>query len=152
MPPQSQMGAIDGVTRNKIINASPLVGKYDEPENPESAAEIIQQKADTKAAETAAAEEAKIAQKQQEMADRAAEKAANEQAKLAENERIAAEKAAAKAESDRIKAEEKRRAQAERDAKKVKSKADRFLGNVIGSAGSAIGRKITDKILKDLFK
>ncbi|MBQ8156288.1 DUF853 family protein [Candidatus Saccharibacteria bacterium] len=152
LPPQSQMGAIDGVTRNKIINASPLVGKYDEPENPESAAEIIQQKADTKAAETAAAEEAKIAQKQQEMADRAAEKAANEQAKLAEKERIAAEKAAAKAESDRIKAEEKRRAQAERDAKKVKSKADRFLGNVIGSAGSAIGRKITDKILKDLFK
>lgn len=152
LPPQSQMGAIDGVTRNKIINASPLVGKYDEPENPESAAEIIQQKADTKAAETVAAEEAKIAQKQQEMADRAAEKAANEQAKLAEKERIAAEKAAAKAESDRIKAEEKRRAQAERDAKKVKSKADRFLGNVIGSAGSAIGRKITDKILKDLFK
>lgn len=152
LPPQSQMGAIDGVTRNKIINASPLVGKYDEPEDPESAAEIIQQKADTKAAETAAAEEAKIAQKQQEMADRAAEKAANEQAKLAEKERIAAEKAAAKAESDRIKAEEKRRAQAERDAKKVKSKADRFLGNVIGSAGSAIGRKITDKILKDLFK
>ena len=152
LPPQSQMGAIDGVARNKIINASPLVGKYDEPENPESAAEIIQQKADTKAAETAAAEEAKIAQKQQEMADRAAEKAANEQAKLAEKERIAAEKAAAKAESDRIKAEEKRRAQAERDAKKVKSKADRFLGNVIGSAGSAIGRKITDKILKDLFK
>ena len=156
LPPQSMMGAIDGITRNKIINASPLVGKYDEALDAESAAEIIQQKADTKAAETAAREEAEIARKQQEMADRAAEKAANEQAKLAEKERIAAQKAAEKAEAVRVREEEKRRAQAEREAEKakkqVKSKADRFLGNVIGSAGSAIGRKITNKIFKDLFK
>ena len=75
---------------------------------------------------------------------------------MAEKERIAAQKALEKAEAERIKAEEKRRAQAEREAnktkKQVKSKTDRFLGNVIGSAGSAIGRKITDKILKDIFK
>ena len=156
LPPQSMMGAIDGITRNKIINASPLVGKYDEALDAESAAEIIQQKADTKAAEAAAREEAEIARKQQEMADRAAEKAANEQAKLAEKERIAAQKAAEKAEAVRVREEEKRRAQAEREAEKakkqVKSKADRFLGNVIGSAGSAIGRKITNKIFKDIFK
>ena len=156
LPPQSMMGAIDGITRNKIINASPLVGKYDEALDAESAAEIIQQKADTKAAETAAREEAEIARKQQEMADRAAEKAANEQAKLAEKERIAAQKAAEKAEAVRVREEEKRRAQAEREAEKakkqIKSKADRFLGNVIGSAGSAIGRKITNKIFKDIFK
>ena len=156
LPPQSMMGAIDGITRNKIINASPLVGKYDEALDAESAAEIIQQKADTKAVEAAAREEAEIARKQQEMADRAAEKAANEQAKLAEKERIAAQKAAEKAEAVRVREEEKRRAQAEREAEKakkqVKSKADRFLGNVIGSAGSAIGRKITNKIFKDLFK
>ena len=156
LPPQSMMGAIDGITRNKIINASPLVGKYDEALDAESAAEIIQQKADTKAAEAAAREEAEIARKQQEMADRAAEKAANEQAKLAEKEHIAAQKAAEKAEAVRGREEEKRRAQAEREAEKakkqVKSKADRFLGNVIGSAGSAIGRKITNKIFKDLFK
>jgi hypothetical protein len=156
LPPQSLMGAIDGITRNKIINASPLAGKYDEVLDPESAAEIIEQKASTKAAESAAAAEAEIARKQQEMADRAAEKAANEQAKLAEKEYKAAQKAAEKAEADRLRAEEKRRLEAEREAKKAKEKAqktkDRLLGNILGSAGSTIGRKITNKILKDLFK
>lgn len=156
LPPQSLMGAIDAITRNKVINSSPLCGKYDEAQNPESAAEIIQQKADTKAAELAAREEAEIARKQQEMAEKAAEKAASEQAKLAEKERIAAQKAAEKAEAVRIKAEEKRRLEAEREAKKAKEKSqkakDRLLGNILGSAGSTIGRKITDKIFKDIFK
>ncbi len=156
LPPQSLMGAIDGITRNKVINASPLVGKYDEAVDAESAAEIIQQKADTKAAEEAAAEEAAAAEKQQIAADKAAEKAASEQAKLAEKERIAAQKAAEKAEADRIKAEEKRRLEAEREAKKAKEKAqktkDRLLGNIVGSVGSTLGRKITDKIFKDIFK
>ena len=156
LPPQSLMGAIDGITRNKVINSSPLVGRYDEALDPESAAEIIQQKADTKAAEDAAHAEAEAAQKQQIAAERAAEKAANEQAKLAEKERIAAQKAAEKAEADRIKAEEKRRLEAEREAKKAKEKAqktkDRLLGNIVGSVGSTLGRKITDKIFKDIFK
>ena len=156
LPPQSLMGAIDGITRNKVINLSPLCGKYDEALDPESAAEIIQQKADTKAAEASARIEAEAAEKQRIAADKAAEKAANEQAKLAEKERLAAEKAAAKAEAERIKAEEKRRIAAEKEAEKAKAKpkkiADRFLGNVVGSVGSAVGRKITNKILKDLFK
>lgn len=156
LPPQSQMGAIDAITRNKIINASPFCGKYDEAQDPESAAEIIQQKADTLAAETTARAEAEAAQKQQEMAYRAAEKAASEQAKLAEKERIAATKAEAKAQAERIKAEEKRRQEAEKEAKKSKEKSqkvrDRLLGNILGSAGSTIGRKITDKILKNIFK
>ena len=156
LPPQSQMGVIDALTRYKVLNASPLFGKYDEAQDPESAAEIIQQKADTVAAETAAREEAEAARKQQEMAEKAAEKAANEQAKLAEKERIAAQKAAEKAEAERAKAEEKRRAQAEKEAQKAKEKSqkakDRLLGNILGSAGSTIGRKITDKIFKDIFK
>ena len=156
LPPQSLMGAIDGITRNKVINASPLIGKYDKVVDAESAAEIIQQKADTKVAEAEAQAEAEAAEKQQIAADKAAEKAANEQAKLAEKERIAAEKAAAKAEADRIKAEEKRRVEAEKEAKKAKEKkkkmADRLLGNVVGSVGTTLGRKITNKIFKDIFK
>lgn len=134
LPPQSQMGAIDGMTRNKIINNSPLCGKYDELQNPESAAEIIEQKAETKAAEERAREEAALAAKQQAEADKAAAKAADEQAKLAEKERKAAERAASTAKS------------------KQKTLGDRFLGNVVGSLGSTVGRKITNKILKDLFK
>ena len=134
LPPQSKMGAIDDITRNKVINMSPLCGKYDEEQDPESAAEIIQQKAETKAAEEQARLEEEAAEKQRIAADKAAEKAAeklaNERAKQAEKERIAAEKAKAK----------------------QKSSADRFLGNVLGSAGSAIGRNITNKIFKDIFK
>ena len=156
LPPQSLMGAIDSLTRNKIINASPLVGKYDEALDPESAAEIIQQKTDTEAAEASARLEAEAAEKQQIAAEKAAEKAASEQAKLAEKERIAAQKALEKAEAARIKAEEKRRLQAEREAIKAKERSqktrDRLLGNILGSAGSTIGRKITDKIFKDIFK
>ena len=156
LPPQSLMGAIDAITRNKVINASPLCGKYDEVQDPESAAEIIQQKADTKAAEVAAAEEAAAAEKQQIAAEKAAEKAASEQAKLAEKERIAAQKAADKAEAERVRAEEKRRLEAEREAKKAKEKSqkvkDRVIGNILGSAGSAIGRKAIDKIFKGIFK
>ena len=156
LPPQSLMGAIDGITRNKVINASPLCGKYDEIVDAESAAEVLQQMADTKVAEENARVEAEAAEKQQIAAEKAAEKAANEQAKLAEKERIAAQKAAEKAEAERIKAEERRRVAAEKEAKKAKEKSqkvnDRVIGNILGSAGSAIGRKTIDKIFKKIFK
>lgn len=156
LPPQSLMGAIDGITRNKVINSSALCGKYDEVIDAESAAEVLQQMADTKAAEENARVEAEAAEKQKIAAEKAAEKAADEQAKLAEKERIAAQKAAEKAEAERIKAEERRRIAAEKEAKKAKEKAqktkDRLIGNIAGSVGSTLGRKITDKIFKDIFK
>ena len=156
LPPQSLMGAIDGITRNKVINSSALCGKYDELIDAESAAEVLQQMADTKAAEENARIEAEAAEKQKIAAEKAAEKAADEQAKLAEKERIAAQKAAEKAEAERIKAEERRRIAAEKEAKKAKEKAqktkDRLIGNIAGSVGSTLGRKITDKIFKDIFK
>lgn len=146
LPPQSKMGAIDDMMRNKVINMSPLVGKYDEPEDPESAAEIITQISETKAAEAQAAKEAEIAEKQRIAAEKAEEKAAKERAKLAEKERIAAEKERIRREKENATVRTKSKSSSK------KSAADRFLGNVIGSAGSAIGRKITNKILKDIFK
>jgi len=41
LPPQSKMGTIDEITRNKIINSSPIVGKYEETEERESAYEEL---------------------------------------------------------------------------------------------------------------
>ena len=41
LPPQSKIGVIDDMTRNRIINQSPLAGKYDEDINDRSASEII---------------------------------------------------------------------------------------------------------------
>lgn len=41
LPPQSKMGTIDNITRNKIINSSDLVGKYDEAIERDSAYEEL---------------------------------------------------------------------------------------------------------------
>ncbi len=41
LPPQSKIGVIDDMTRNRIINQSPLAGKYDEDIDDRSASEII---------------------------------------------------------------------------------------------------------------
>ena len=44
LPPQSKIGVIDDMTRNRIINNSPFVGKYDEDVDDESAYEKISKK------------------------------------------------------------------------------------------------------------
>ena len=41
LPPQSKMGVIDDITRNKVINSSPLVGKYEEVVERDSAYEEL---------------------------------------------------------------------------------------------------------------
>ena len=130
LPPQSQMGPIDDMARNKIINNSPFVGKYDEEIDPESAYEII-----TKMKEEVAKAEQEILQA------RADEKAAAKKAK--------AEAAAAK-EAEKLKAaEEKARA---KETKKIEKYADRAIGNIIGSASSTVGRSVMNKIIKGFFK
>ena len=48
LPPQSSMGVIDDISRNKIINNSSLIGKYDNSIDDESAYEIITKKNEEK--------------------------------------------------------------------------------------------------------
>ena len=80
LPPQSKIGVIDDMTRNRIINQSPLAGKYDEDIDDESASEKIKVKNDArdeaKAAELKEKEEAK-AKKEEEKKLREEEKAKN---------------------------------------------------------------------------
>lgn len=77
LPPQSKIGVIDDMTRNRIINNSPICGKYDEDLDDESAYEKISKKNKDKAEE-----EARIkAEKDQAKADKEAAK------KLAEEEK-----------------------------------------------------------------
>ncbi len=83
LPPQSMIGVIDDFTRNKIINNSPLVGKYDERTNDESASEKIDEI--NKKESEAKAEEQRIKDE---------EKAKKEEEKLAEKERKQKEKEA----------------------------------------------------------
>ena len=50
LPPQSKMGAIDEMTRMKVINSSLIAGKYDEALDNESAHEIVSKKYEEKRA------------------------------------------------------------------------------------------------------
>lgn len=55
-PPSSQLGPIDAPTRQAIMAASDMAGKYDIPLDRESAFEILSARAETAAAQAAAAE------------------------------------------------------------------------------------------------
>ena len=101
LPPQSKMGVIDDISRNKIINSSPIVGKYEENIERDSAYEeldkMIKEKLEAEAEEKRAIEEAKQKEKEAKEAEKAA--------KLAEKEQKAAEREAEKKKKEAEKAE-----------------------------------------------
>ena len=88
LPPQSRIGVIDQITRNKIINNSILAGKYDEDIDDESASEKIKVKNnardEAKAKELAEKEEAKRL-KEEEKAKAKEEKEKNKAEKQKKN-------------------------------------------------------------------
>ncbi len=135
LPPQSSMGTIDDITRNKIINTSTLLGKYDETVERDSAFEeldkMIKASIEAKEAEKRAIEEAKEAEKK---------------AKEAEKER---------------KAKEKLEAQAKRDLEKAKKAEERAKKNsvqyklgkkVVNKTVDKMLNKTLNKVMKSLFK
>ncbi|MBQ8157265.1 DUF853 family protein [Candidatus Saccharibacteria bacterium] len=131
LPPQSNMGTINDGTRQRVINNSPLCGKYDETVDSESAHEKIaklqthdaptgQDSAGTSPAEP---QLSKAETKQQQAIQR-------------EQERLAAKKAA---EAEK---------QKQKYQKRAEKYADRFVGNFIGKLGTKVADKIFKKILK----
>ena len=131
LPPQSKIGVIDNFTRNKLINSSPLCGKYDEDVDDESAYEKINKINEARDAEIAEIEKAK--------AEAAAKK---------EEERLAKEEAKKKA------AEEREKAKKEREEEKAKKNSWQY------KLGKKATNKVIDKslnkgisaIFKGLFK
>ena len=111
LPPQSKIGVIDQITRNKIINNSPFAGKYDEDIDDRSASEIIKEHRD---------EENKIKEEKESM--KAEEKRLKEE-----------EKAKAKEEKEKNKAErEKKNTPQYKLGKKVVNKTtDKLLNKII---------------------
>ena len=108
LPPQSKMGVIDEMSRNKVINSSNLLGKYDEPVERESAYEeiselnnLIKEKIEAEAQAKEEERLAKEAEKQRIADEKAAEKARKEEERLAKEEQRAAEKAEREAERAR---------------------------------------------------
>lgn len=82
LPPQSKMGVIDDISRNRVINSSPLAGKYEETIERDSAYEELD----------------KMIREQIEQVE------AEKQAKLEEKEKIAKEKEEAKKKKEEEKA------------------------------------------------
>ncbi len=105
LPPQSKMGVIDDISRNKVINSSPLAGKYEETIERDSAYEELD----------------KMIREQIEQVE------AEQQAKLEEKEKIAKEKEEAKKKKEEEK--EKKNSWEYKMGKKVTNAATNKLIN-----------------------
>ena len=132
LPPQSKMGVIDAISRNKIINSSSLVGKYDEVVERDSAYEEL----DRMIKEKLEAEEA-------------AKKAEQE-----EKEALKAAKEAEKEKKEKEKEEAKKKREAEQAKKndpieKLKKKA---TNKVINKTLDKAINKGLNSIFKNVFK
>jgi DNA helicase HerA-like ATPase len=142
LPPQSDMGAIDGATRLMCLARSPLNGKYEEAVDRESAFEVISEEVKEKA------EQEKKENEEKERLKKEAEE--KKQAELEEKERIKKEK-----EEKRLKAEKEKE-----EAKKKKEEEQKKKNNPINKIGKKITNKATNKLLdkglnklfKNLFK
>ena len=143
LPPQSKMGVLDDMERNKIINNSELCGKYEEEIIKEDAAHLVLEKLyEEEQAKKQAEEEAKAEAKRLEEEEKQQEK----ERKEAEKRRKEEEKAAREAE----KAEEK----AAREAEKARKNSIPYkLGKkAANKAVDKVLNKGLNKVFKGLFK
>ena len=131
LPPQSKMGVIDDISRNKVINMSPLAGKYDEALERDSAYEelneLIKQQIEAKEQEA----QAKLDEKLRKEEEKEAEKQAKLEEKLKKEEERALEK--------KKKEEEKAR----------KNSFEYKMGKKVANAAT---NKLINKGLNKLFK
>ena len=132
LPPQSKMGVIDDISRNKIINSSTLLGKYpEEATERESAYEEIEELNNLIKEKY----QKDIEAKQEEQRLKEEEKEAEKQAKLEEK---------AKKEEERL-AEKKKK----EEEKKKKNSIEYKLGKKVANAAT---NKVINKGLNALFK
>ena len=124
LPPQSKMGTLDEMSYNKIINSSPLCGKYDELIEDESAYEIINLKVEEE------------------------EKAKEEALKDKEEEKL--QKEQAKKEAALQKEAEKKKKEAEKAEKQTVGY--RLKKKIVNSTENKLINKGLNAILKKIFK
>ena len=117
------MGAIDDISRSKIINNSPLLGKYDDAIDNESAYELLSQKEENKAREL---EE--------------------------EKQRIIEEKEAERKKKEEEKEAERKKKEEEKEKTRKSKKMERLGDRLVGNAASTVERKFLNSILKNIFK
>ena len=130
LPPQSKMGTIDDMTRNKIINNSEFAGKYDELVESDSAYEKVTQKYD---------EENKIKEELEK------KKQEEKEAKELEKQKLAKEKALAK--------EKREQEKAEKEAERARKNNPAYkLGKKVVNKSVDKVNKGLNAIMKNLFK
>ena len=135
LPPQSKMGTIDDLSRNKIINNSDLLGKYDEKVDNETAHEKIT----TKYQEDKERQEA--LEREKEEANRL---------KQEEKERIQKEKEELREQKEKERAEAK--AKKEEELKKKNNPVNKLTKKVANKAVDKAINKGLNSIFKSLFK
>ncbi len=86
LPPQSKMGTIDDITRNKVINTSQIIGKYDEAIERDSAYEELNQMIMEKIEEEERIKQQELEEKEALKKQKEEEKAKKEEEKLKREE------------------------------------------------------------------
>ncbi len=141
LPPQSQMGSIDDITRQAAILAGGLREKYVDMIDRDSAYEFLVRIRQDEAAEAAKAAEEAEAKKQEAKEAAEAEKQAKKEAQAAERE---AKRAAAAAE----KQAQREAAAAEKEAQREAMKKKRTAATIGNAAAGTVGREIGNTIGK----
>ncbi|MBQ9599553.1 MAG: DUF853 family protein [Clostridia bacterium] len=141
LPPRSSMAAADGAVISQTINRSPLLNKYSEMVDRESAYEILTAQHEQAEREAAEAKEAEEEAKRQ-----AAE------AKEAEKQRIAAEKEAAAAEKAAARQAAQQTRTTTASSRKQTTMFDKVLSSAANTVGREVGRSLIRGILGNLIK
>ena len=143
--PAAVMGPADPGVVSSIINSSPLLSRYRDAVDNESAFELMQ----ARLADAAKAAEEKAAEAQRQLEEAKAQKEAEKQA--------AKEEAARQKEIERLqreveKAEERKRREAEKAEERRARATQRVIESTVKSVGTTAARSLTRSILGTLFK
>lgn len=143
--PAAVMGPADPGVISSIINSSPLLSRYRDAVDNESAFELMQ----ARLADAAKAAEEKAAEAQRQLEEAKAQKEAEKQA--------AKEEAARQKELERLqreveKAEERKRREAEKAEERRARATQRVIESTVKSVGTTAARSLTRSILGTLFK
>ena len=143
--PAAIMGPADPGVVSSIINSSPLLSRYRDAVDNESAFELMQ----ARLADAAKAAEEKAAEAQRQLEEAKAQKEAEKQA--------AKEEAARQKELERLqreveKAEERKRREAEKAEERRARATQRVIESTVKSVGTTAARSLTRSILGTLFK
>ena len=143
--PAAVMGPADPGVVSSIINSSPLLSRYRDAVDNESAFELMQ----ARLADAAKAAEEKAAEAQRQLEEAKAQKEAEKQA--------AKEEAVRQKELERLqreveKAEERKRREAEKAEERRARATQRVIESTVRSVGTTAARSLTRSILGTLFK